>query len=55
MTEQTEIIALAMQYFTDLERDGREDNETNLHAWLWFTCPAYLREEVHAEIMLRQR
>ena len=41
---------LAEQYFRDLKQDGREDNEENLRAWLWFTCPARLRVDVQAEI-----
>jgi len=50
MHDQTEIIQLAAQYFTDLKRDNRKDTEENLNAWLWFTCPAHLRTEVQAEI-----
>lgn len=43
-------IQLAQQYFRDLEQDNREDTESNLTAWLWFTCPAHMRTEVRAEI-----
>ncbi len=41
---------LANQYFTDLEADGRTDSDDNLRAWLWFTCPANLREPVAEKI-----
>lgn len=41
---------LAKQYFADLESDGRQDTDDNLRAWLWFTCPANLREPVAAKI-----
>lgn len=45
-----QINALADAYFRDLERDGRQDTEEDLRAWLWFTCPAHLRVEVEAQI-----
>ncbi len=40
----------AQQYFEDLKKDGREDNENNLRSWLGFTCPADYREDVEDEI-----
>ena len=43
MMTTPEITALAQQYFADLERDNRTDNDENLRAWLWFTCPAHMR------------
>jgi len=47
----TEIQQLAQQYFSDLDRDDRADTAENLRAWLWFTCPAHLREDVRATIL----
>ncbi len=41
---------LAHQYFSDLASDGKADNDTDLDAWLWFTCPATMRAEVRCEI-----
>ncbi len=46
---------LALQYFADLQRDVRQDNNANLNAWLWFTCPANMREIVRAEILERRK
>lgn len=37
-------------FFTDCDRDGREPSETNLRAWLWFTCPAHMRPETEAAV-----
>jgi hypothetical protein len=45
-----DINVLAQGYFDDLESDGRNDTPENLRAWLWFTCPAILRQEVEAKI-----
>jgi hypothetical protein len=50
-----EIGLLAAQYFRDLERESRKDTASNLRAWLWFTCPANLREEVEAEIVKQRK
>jgi hypothetical protein len=50
-----EITNIVNQYYADLQRDGREDNEENLRAWLWFTCPAQLRREVDSAIQERRK
>lgn len=41
---------LSIQYFSDIEVAGCADTENNMVAWLWFNCPANLREEVVAKI-----
>lgn len=41
---------LAHQYFEDLMREKSDDNDDNLRAWLWFTCPAHLRSDVEGKI-----
>ncbi|MFH0822349.1 MAG: hypothetical protein V2B18_06320 [Pseudomonadota bacterium] len=46
------ITMLASRYFADLLQDGRDHSADNLASWLWFTCPADLREPVRAEIEL---
>ena len=46
---------LADGFFADCETDGREPNEVNLRAWLWFTCPARLRGEVATAIRADSR
>lgn len=49
------ITELVNQFFTDCERDNRQPNEENLRAWLWFVCPANLREEVGPAIRADDR
>jgi len=50
MMTDSYIPLLATKYFADLESDGRTDNEDNLTAWLWFSCPADLRTAVREQI-----
>jgi len=51
MTEGETVAYLAHQYFVDLTRENQSDNDKNLRAWLWFTCPARLREQVSPAIL----
>ncbi len=46
---------IADQFFIDAERDGRQINEVNLRAWLWFTCPAEMRVPVERAIRADER
>jgi hypothetical protein len=46
---------LSVQFFRDCAADGREPNRENLNAWLWFTCPAPLREQTALEITTDHR
>ena len=46
---------LAEIFFTDCETDSRTPNEESLSAWLWFTCPAHLREKVKLTIKADNR
>lgn len=48
--DELNIDDLARQYFRDLDETFRADTENNMISWLWFTCPANLREEVVAKI-----
>lgn len=32
-------------FFNDCTRDEKEITEENLQAWLWFSCPATMRED----------
>ncbi len=47
-------LILTRQYFEDLLRDNRIDSDDNLRAWLWFQCPARLRNQVEDEIRNRR-
>ena len=40
-----DIQEIANAFFTDCTVDGREPNSQSLRAWLWFTCPAELRDD----------
>lgn len=55
MKTKKQISALINQFFVDCERDNRSPNDRNLDAWLWFTCPAQMREQVGAGIIADQR
>ena len=48
MTDTTQ--ELVTQFFADCAQDSREANEKNLHAWLWFSCPASMRIVVEPAI-----
>jgi len=49
------ITELVNGFFTSCAKDGRQPNEENLRAWLWFICPANLREEVGPAIRADNR
>jgi len=46
---------LAKRYFIDLSANSREDTDENLRAWLWFSCPADLRDAVRERILALRR
>ena len=46
----TKITDLAYQYWLDLRRDHRADDDKTRNAWLWFICPAAERAAVAVEI-----
>ena len=41
---------LAARFFIDARREQQAKNEETLSAWLWFSCPAAMRQDVESAI-----
>jgi hypothetical protein len=41
---------LVDRFFADCQQENMSPNAAQLRAWLWFTCPAYLRSQVRPAI-----